>query len=85
MLASGRPVVATAASGTGLANEVEGCGLITHPGDTEAFAKAIEIAIDDDVFSTGAGTQARGQAIARWSRTAILSSFNSNLQMLIDQ
>lgn len=84
MLASGRPVVATAAAGTGLANEVEGCGLVTEPGNAKDFAKAIEAITYDDVFMIEAGAHGREQAIARWSRTAILSSFNSNLEMFID-
>lgn len=82
MLASGRPVVATAAPGTGLANEVEGCGLVTVPGATEAFANAIEAVIDDEAFRTRAATEARGRALARWSRTATLRNFASELAAL---
>ena len=41
MLASGRPVVATAVAGTGLADEVEGCGVVTPPGDGAAFAGVV--------------------------------------------
>src|SRR5690606_21104647 len=39
MLASGRPVVATASPGTELAQEVESCGIVTPPGDGRAFAE----------------------------------------------
>jgi colanic acid biosynthesis glycosyl transferase WcaI len=47
MLSSGRPVVATAAPGTGVACEIEGCGLITPPGDAAALAGAIARLVDD--------------------------------------
>ena len=47
MLASGRPVVATASAGTGLASEVEGCGIVVEPGDAKAFAQAITALLDD--------------------------------------
>lgn len=82
MLASGRPVVATAALGTGLANEIEGCGIATNPGDVDAFSKAIELLIDDNVFGQEAGRQARIRADARWSRTKILSNFASQLSLM---
>lgn len=84
MLASGRPVVATASSGTGLENEVYGCGVVTEPGDAGKFAKAIEMVIDDQAFCVLAGNEARARAIARWSRTAILSSFVSEIVRLND-
>lgn len=82
MLASGRPVVATAALGTGLANEVEGCGLITQPGDLQAFVKAIETLLADPELRERSGRAARDRSIERWSRTAILSQFESQLRSL---
>ncbi len=41
MLASARPVVATAELGSSLADAVAGCGIVTPPGDASAFAIAI--------------------------------------------
>ncbi len=41
MLASGRPVVAMARTGTELAEVVQGCGLVVEHGDVPAFCKAI--------------------------------------------
>lgn len=41
MLASGRPVVATAAAGTSLVREVEGAGLMVPPNDSAQFARAV--------------------------------------------
>lgn len=83
MLASGRPVVATASLGTGLAHEVEGCGVITPPGDPVAFANAIGGLIDNTEFCGQAGRAARTRATERWSRTAILRQFESELSSLL--
>jgi colanic acid biosynthesis glycosyl transferase WcaI len=79
MLASGRPIVTTAVPGTGLAIEVEGCGLITPPGDHEAFADAIEKILDDTVLNVKCGIEARKRAISQWGRDAILNNFNERL------
>lgn len=80
MLASGRPVVATAAAGSGLARQVEGCGLVTPPGDPAAMAEAIATLIDDGPRSEAMGVAARRQAEARWSRPAILDGFVAQVE-----
>jgi len=72
MLASGRPVVGTADPGTGLAEELEGVGLVTPPGDAVAFAAAIERLIDDQGEARRLGAAARARAEERWSRTRII-------------
>lgn len=79
MLGSGRPVVATADPGTGLADEVEGCGLVTPPGDADAFAAAIARLAEDPAEATAFGRAARLRAESRWSRDAILARFASQL------
>ena len=84
MLASGRPIVATTYPGTGLADEVEGCGLITPPGDASAFAAAIERLIDDDALRESSGQTARERSIERWSREIILSHFENSVRTLSD-
>ena len=83
MLASGRPVVATALPGTGLADEVDGCGLITPPGDAAAFAQAIEQMLDDNALRENMGRAARTRAVERWGRNEILSSFESAIRELV--
>lgn len=83
MLASGRAVAATAELGTGLAIEVEGCGLLTKPGDAVAFADAIERLIDDKEISSQFGIRARQRAEERWSRDRILTRFNEQLTSLV--
>jgi colanic acid biosynthesis glycosyl transferase WcaI len=77
MLASGRPVVATAAPGTGLAAEVEGCGIITPPGDPAAFAAAVEALLDDPRGRERLGAAARRRAEQRWERNAVLGRFSA--------
>ncbi len=75
MLASGRPVVATAAPGTGIADEVAVCGVAVAPGDAWGVAVAIETLIDDEPRRRALGKAARERAEQRWSRGAILSRF----------
>ncbi len=72
MLASGRPVVATAAPGTGLHDEVAGCGLLVPPGDAAAFSAAIARLLDEPGLAEGLGQAARARALERWDREAIL-------------
>lgn len=79
MLASGRPVVATADTGTGLANEVEGCGIVVPPGDAAAMAEAIRVLADDPARAAATGDAARRRAEERWSREAILAGFRRRL------
>lgn len=77
MLASGRAIVTTAAAGTGLEREVEGCGLIVKPGDEIAFAKAIEMLIDDAAMLQRYGVAARRRAEIRWGRDSIIADAES--------
>lgn len=72
MLASGRPIVATAEPDTGLYDEVDGCGLCTPPGDATALARAIETLIDDPARAEAMSVTARHRAVERWSMPAII-------------
>lgn len=82
MLASGRPIVATALPGTGLYDEVNGCGICTPPGDPGALAEAIAGLIDDPARTAVLGAQARQRAIDRWSQAAILDQFEAVAEFL---
>ena len=73
MLASGRPVVATTQPGTGLYAEVDGCGLITPPGDAAALAAAISALADDPPRRANMGRAAAARAEERWSKPAIIA------------
>lgn len=72
MLASGRPIVATAQPDTGLATEIEGCGVIVSPGCATCFSGAIERVLDDEAAATMLGRFARTRAEERWARAPIL-------------
>lgn len=83
MLASGRAVVATAMAGTGLAEEVEGCGVVTPPGDALALAKAIGALLDDPYQRTALGKAAAQRATERWSKAAIIARWEAKLAALL--
>jgi colanic acid biosynthesis glycosyl transferase WcaI len=72
MLASGRPVVATTEPGTGLYGEVDGCGLITPPGDAAALAAAISVLADDPGRRAELGQAAYNRAGQRWIKDPII-------------
>lgn len=72
MLFSGRPVVATALPGTGLHAEVDGCGLVTPPGDATAFAEAIATLLDNPAQAAELGRAARVRGRERWAQQAVL-------------
>lgn len=73
MLASGRPVVATADAGTRLAQEVEGVGLNVSPGNVGAFVEAITTLLDDDDLRRDMGRAARARCVEIWDGEKILS------------
>lgn len=79
MMASGRPVVATAGPGTQLAQAVRGKGLVTPPGDRDAFASALlQLAVDRDL-RLELGREARKCAVADLNRDHILAQFEAAL------
>lgn len=75
MLASGRPIIATAAKGTGISDEIEGGGLAVEPGHATALAAAIERICDDPALARSLGEAARRRAEQRWHSEAILAQF----------
>lgn len=82
MLASGKPVVATAAPGTGLYQEVEGCGINTPPGDAGALAQAVARLVDDPALAARLGDEGRRRARERWSLGAALATVERQLARL---
>jgi len=82
MLASGRPIVATAERGTGIATEVDGCGIVVPPADPQGMAAAIRQLIDDNLMSAELGRAARARAEERFSKNAILGRFEISLRQL---
>lgn len=82
MLASARPVVATADPGTGLYDEVDGCGTLTPPGDEAALAAAIAALVDDPARRAAYGAQARQRAEQRWMKDAIIDRVEAEFAAL---
>lgn len=82
MLASGRPVIAGAMHGTGLAREVDGCGVCVAPEDPDAFANAIRMLANDPTRRRIYGAKARQRAAQVWSKDRILPRFEHRLLRL---
>ncbi len=74
MLASGRPVIAMAAPGTGIASEVEGAGLVIPPGNAQALAAAVIRLSGDTNLRARLGAVARIRAEQKWDRVPIIRS-----------
>jgi colanic acid biosynthesis glycosyl transferase WcaI len=83
MLASGRPVVAMADEGTGLAAEVEGCGLIVPPGNAMAMTAAVIRLTQDDALRHELALAARARAELRWRMSAVIDGFEAELGRLL--
>ena len=79
MLASGRPVVATAHPGTQLADAVRGLGVVVPPGDSDAFASAIRTLAADRDLRLMLGRQARRYALTHLDSLVILDQFERSL------
>lgn len=82
MLASGRPVLATALPGTGVAEALQNCGIVVPPGDTLAFGTALRQLADDAPLRVRLGTAARQQAEQSLARDAILARLEAELMKL---
>lgn len=79
MLASGRPVIATATPGTQIHNVVSHCGLTCEPGNPTDFAAAILKLADDKELREQLGQRARSIAESELSRESILAGFEKEL------
>jgi colanic acid biosynthesis glycosyl transferase WcaI len=80
-MASGKPVVATAApeSGTRRVMELAECGLIVEPGKPEAFAEAILKLFEDRNLGARRGASGRSFCRKNFSREVVLSRLESLL------
>lgn len=79
MMASGRPVLATANPGTGIAREVEGCGRVVSPEDASMMANMLEELLDDEETRKHLGAEGRRNAELYWSKREILERFEATL------
>lgn len=83
MLASGRPIVATAHPGTGLARELAKGGLVTAPGDVDAMATAILRLIEEPGLHRELSTQAALRAREAWDKGRIIDGLCAQLDRLV--
>lgn len=85
MLASGRPVVATAHLGTELGQVVGHVGVLTPPGDTESLAQAILQLAQDPSLREEYGRKGRDWVTNNLEKNRILREFLTNLEGLAKQ
>ena len=80
MLASGRPVVATARADTEIGRVVSGCGVIVPPGSPEALTAAIADLAAHPARRSEMGLAARRHAEQYIARDEVLRQFESDLR-----
>jgi colanic acid biosynthesis glycosyl transferase WcaI len=74
MLASGRPVVATARANTQIAKVLEGCGVVVPPGDATALAARLCELAGDVARRRTLGAEGRRVAERLWDKNTVLTS-----------
>jgi colanic acid biosynthesis glycosyl transferase WcaI len=72
IMASGRPVVAAARSGSDVARSAGEGGIVVPPGDVSAFERAIRHLLEDDALRARLGAAARAYARQNWERDRVL-------------
>lgn len=83
MLASGRPIVATAHDGTELAATVAGCGLVVPPEDAKAVAKAVLTLANEKDMRLRLGAEGRRYAERTLAIDSILGQFIENARTIL--
>ncbi|MHB1238598.1 MAG: WcaI family glycosyltransferase [Gallionella sp.] len=78
MLASGRPVLATAHAGTQVAQIVASCGKVVEPGDAQGFVQGLLELLHSPQKRTMLGAAAR-QAAHQWDKAVVLHRFEEQL------
>jgi colanic acid biosynthesis glycosyl transferase WcaI len=81
MLASGRPVLATAHAGTKVARLVASCGLVVEPGDVQGFVEGLLELVHSPQMRAELGSAAR-QAAQAWDKSIVLHRFEDQLNVL---
>lgn len=79
MLASGRPVIATADPGTQVAQVVEGRGLAIPAEDPAALHAAVLLLVEDKDLRLQLGRAAREYAVAHLGKQQVLDQFEQDL------
>lgn len=81
MLASGRPIVATAEPGTQVGEVVSRCGLIVPPGKARDLASAIRLLSVDSAARRRLGAMAREYAVENLDSSRVLREFERVLTL----
>jgi colanic acid biosynthesis glycosyl transferase WcaI len=84
MLASGRPVIAGAETGTQIATVVHSCGIVVPPENGDAMATAVAHLADYRERRLALGEAARRVAVLEWGKEATLQAFAAELCALIE-
>ncbi|MBV8436976.1 MAG: glycosyltransferase WbuB [Silvibacterium sp.] len=82
MLASGRPVISTAAAGTEVAEVVAGRGINVPPGDSDTLRRAVLTLVESEQMRTEMGRAARSFAEENLSREQVLRRFEMEIMRL---
>jgi colanic acid biosynthesis glycosyl transferase WcaI len=85
MVASGRPVIATAEQGTEVARVVAECGIVVAPEDARALADAIVSLAGDRKRRQRLGRKARAFAVRACEKDAIIGAFERELLSRVEQ
>jgi len=83
MMASGRPVIATARHGSEVANIVQWCGIVTPPEDPVALAGAIVALSENASERMRLGAKARSYAVQHFDRESILRAFEAKVSRAV--
>ncbi len=84
MLASGKPIIATANPGTELAGVVGQVGIVTPSNDVDALAQVIKQLADSPEKRRQLGNNSFQLAKNEWSQEKVLRAFQSQLKSLFD-
>lgn len=85
MLASGRPVVATAAPATQVAEVVKQCGRVVSPGSAEELAEAVTMLVEDADIRQSLGQAARRYACDHLAKDVMLEAFLAELDAAVNR
>ena len=83
MLASGRPIIATADIDTQVEKVVQGCGVVVAPGDNTAFSQSIKTLSEDVELRERLGVKARKYADNNLQYEVIMKKFEKELLELV--
>jgi colanic acid biosynthesis glycosyl transferase WcaI len=83
MLASGRPIIATADVDTQVEKVVRGCGVVVSPGDNTEFLQSIKMLSENVELRESLGVKAREYADTHLQYEVIMKKFEKELLELV--